>query len=325
MNTAGTDCVLGLDVGGTSTRVAAVDLSGRRLAVGTAGGGNPVSHGREAAVRNVADAVAQVLVSVAPERVGAVVMGIAGVTTLRDDAGDPLFDQVWRQAGLHCPVRLVADAVVAFTAGTPEPSGTVLIAGTGAIATAIDDRDLAGRRSDGYGWLLGDLGSGFWLGRQAVSATLRHLDGIGPGGRLVEAVVEAVVPGTAPTVNQVIQSVMSTEPVRLSRFAPLVTQAAEVGDPVAVDLVDRAVEHLVTSVDKVHTADGRPVVLAGSLAGGDTPVSRGVRERLTERFPDTPIRVAHDGAAGAAWLAAHRMLPGDTDRLAALHRELFGG
>jgi len=316
---AADDCVLGLDVGGTSTRVVAIDLAGNRLATGHSGGGNPVSHGAANSVRNVSDAIAQVLVSVAPERVRAVVMGIAGITNMRNDAGEPMFDPVWREAGLTCPVRLVADAVVAFAAGTAEPSGTVLIAGTGAIATAIDKHRLAGRRSDGYGWLLGDLGSGFWLGREAVSATLRHLDNIGPGGPMVDSVVKAITSGTeTPAINQIIQEVMAVEPVRLSRFAPLVTQAANDGDPVAEGLISEAAGHLVRSIELIHIDPAQPVVLAGSLASGDTPVSRRVRAALSARQPDLLVHKATDGAAGAAWLAA-AMVMTDADRLRDLH------
>lgn len=319
---AATDCVLGLDVGGTSTRVVAIDLAGNRLASGHSGGGNPVSHGAANSVRNVSDAIAQVLVSVAPERVRAVVMGIAGITNLRNDAGEPMFDPVWREAGLTCPVRLVADAVVAFAAGTAAPSGTVLIAGTGAIATAIDDHRLAGRRSDGYGWLLGDLGSGFWLGREAVSASLRYLDDIGPGGPMVDSVIKALTPQShSPATNHIIQEVMSVEPVRLSRFAPLVTQAAGDGDPVAENLISQAAGHLVRSIELIHTDPARPVVLAGSLAGGDTPVSHKVLSALSARQPDLVVHKAIDGAAGAAWLAA-RMVMSDEESLRRLH-EVF--
>lgn len=317
------DCVIGLDVGGTSTRVLAVDLAGNRIAENRGSGGNPVSRGAHTAVRNVAETLAPVMKIVPAERVRSVVMGIAGIATLKNETGEPLFNPVWRDMGLSTPARLVADAVVAFTAGTPQPSGTVLIAGTGAIATGITEHKLSGRRSDGYGWLLGDLGSGFWLGREAVAATLRHVDGTGPGGGLVDAVVAAMLPaGVAPTVNRIVSEVMSNRPVALSRYAPLVTGAADDGDDLANQIVDTAVEHLVTSVNAIHT-DGRlPVVLAGSLAGNDTVISRRLRPRLAAAHPGLEIRTGTDGAAGAAWLAAAEVID-DAALLGRLHTRLL--
>ena len=319
----GKDYVIGLDVGGTSTRVLAIDLDGNRVAESRGAGGNPVSRGRHAAVRNVSNALAEVLSIVPADRVRSAVMGIAGISTLRNDDGTPLFDPMWRDMGLASRARLVADATVAFAAGTSQPSGTVLIAGTGAIATAIIDRTPAGRRSDGYGWLLGDLGSGFWLGREAVTATLRHIDGIGPGGSLVDTVLSAILPTeTAPTVDRVITQVMQSDPVTLSQYAPLVTRAADEGDPLAEDIIEAAVDHLIESVGKIHTGDGRPIVLAGSLAASDTPVARRLRVLLGRRYPESQIRTATDGAAGAAWLAAADAIDAP-DRLQRLHGRLF--
>ena len=62
--------------------------------------------------------------------------------------------------------------------GTSAPRGAVLIAGTGTIAAWIADGEVT-HRIDGHGWLVGDDGSGFWLGRQAVRAVLAELDGRG--------------------------------------------------------------------------------------------------------------------------------------------------
>ena len=86
-----------------------------------------------------------------------------------------LFHEAWERAGLHCPMRVITDCEAAFATGTSSPSGTVLVAGTGSIAGRIVDHRMVGQ-SGGYGWLIGDDGSAFWLGREAVRATLKLLD-----------------------------------------------------------------------------------------------------------------------------------------------------
>lgn len=314
---------MGLDVGGTSTRVLMADLSGRRRGTGRAGGGNPVARGEPTARHNVATAVRQAMGTESPERISAVVMGVAGVSTLGDDS--PVFDPVWQELGLRCPVRLVADAVAAFAAATHHPHGTVLIAGTGAIACAIDAGTVT-TRSDGYGWLLGDLGSGWWLGKQAAYAALQHAAGHGPGGVLVSTVLDRLL-GTdraeVPDVNRVITAAVARPPVTLSELAPLVTAAADRDDPVATGIIDEAVEHLTRSVAWARGAsETGPIALAGSLAAEDTAVSRPLTARLHDRYPDVPIRRGSDGAAGAAWLAATTVT--DPERHTELHARLMG-
>ena len=84
------------------------------------------------------------------------------------------------ELGLCCPYAILGDALVAFASTTTATEGRLLISGTGSIAVSIRGRrivDTAG----GYGWLLGDDGSGFWLGQQAVRVVVDTLRGRGAG------------------------------------------------------------------------------------------------------------------------------------------------
>ena len=80
---------------------------------------------------------------------------------------------------------VVPDLLAAFAAGTPAASGAVLVAGTGAGAAAVVDRQVV-RQADGAGWLLGDIGSAVWLAREALVAVVAALDGRGPATALTE-------------------------------------------------------------------------------------------------------------------------------------------
>lgn len=155
--------VVGLDVGGTSTRAAALSLDGVRLGTGRAGGGNPTSHGADRAAAELLAALRAALADIDPTRVRAGTIGLAGAgRLLADPQGRAAFDRAWADAGLRCPYAVHGDALVAYASGTAAPDGTVLIAGTGAIAAQVHDLRLE-RTADGHGWLLGDAGSGFWL------------------------------------------------------------------------------------------------------------------------------------------------------------------
>lgn len=316
--------VLGLDIGGTTSRALLADLDGRQLASGTAAGGNPTAHHASAAFAAVETALRTALGGVDPTRVAAAVVGMAGVGRLAEPEVRDRFAAMWQRVGLACRYQAVPDAVVAFAAGTAEGHGTLLLAGTGAIAAQVRNRRL-GRIADGHGWLLGDLGSGFWLGREAVRATLAHLDGWTGRSDVVRRLLAAVL-GRAPdpsreSVIAVVNAVRRDPPVALARFAPLVCEAAAAGDPVACDIIARAAGHLIDSATLVRTADPTsPLVLAGGLLVGDTPLSTEVRARAARCWPDAPVTLAGDGAAAATWLAA-LSLP-DPPPAASLHARL---
>ncbi|MEU8332096.1 BadF/BadG/BcrA/BcrD ATPase family protein [Micromonospora sp. NPDC048839] len=320
--------VIGLDVGGTSTRATALTLTGDRVGTGRAGGGNPTSHGAERAAAELLTALREALADLDPARVVAGTIGLAGAgRLLADPAGRAAFDRAWHDAGLRCPYAVYGDALVAYASGSAAPEGTVLIAGTGAITAQVHDLRLD-RIADGHGWLLGDTGSGFWLGRESVRRLLADLDAGRAPGALATTVLTKLLgsPEIAArprdTVDATIQAVTRRPPIELAQLAPLVVDAAHHGDPVATALITEAAAHLAESVSRIRpTGAVTPLVLGGGLLTADTPLATAVRVEITRHWPDAPLRTAGDGAAAAAWLAA-RDLPEVTDP-AALHARLF--
>jgi glucosamine kinase len=313
--------VLGGDLGGTSTRVLVVGTDGRVRGRSTAAAGNPVSH-PDGAAAAFGDALRAALAGVDPVRVEASVIGVAGVSALRTASVAERFGRVWADAGLRCDPGYAADLEVAFAAGTPEPDGSVLVAGTGATAGAVTGRRLT-RTADGHGWLLGDDGSGFWLGREAVRAALRTLDAGEPPGRLVGAVLREL--GATGTIDQVppararraaerqhdrvIEAVHSRPGVQLSALAPLVSAAYRDGDPEARSIVERAAAALLATLGRIRgPGETTPIVLAGSLMSDTSPVGTILRALLPAQFAG-PVRPARSEVGGAAWLALAALDP----------------
>jgi N-acetylglucosamine kinase-like BadF-type ATPase len=185
----------------------------------------------------------------------------------------------------------------------------VLVAGTGAAAGSLTDHQLT-RTADGHGWLLGDDGSGFWLGREAVRATLRTLDAGGNPGPLVDSVLrELDADRTERRRDRVIQAVNSRPGVLLSALAPLVTAAYRTGDPQAQSIVERAAAALLATLGLIRDpAESTPIVLAGSLAGDASPVGAELRTLLSARFAGA-VLPARTGVGGAAWLALAALDP----------------
>ncbi|GGO91651.1 N-acetylglucosamine kinase [Wenjunlia tyrosinilytica] len=318
--------VLGVDAGGTSTRALIADLDGRVLARARGAGANPLAHGMEEALAALQDTVRRVLHNLDPQAVGFAVLGLAGDELTREGGPAEKLDAALRDAGLGCPYTVVGDALVAFAAGTPEPEGTVLIAGTGAVAVRVVKRSIA-ETAGGYGWLLGDEGSGFWLGREAVRLAADTLRGRGHALRLTELVAGDLLGGPSPAADRLvaerlIAAAYAGSPMRLSTLAPHVSAAALAGDRAAQAVLDRAAAHLTALLADVRAAEGptRPVVLAGSCL---TPGVLGDRTaRAIAASGEAQVLFAREGSAGAAWLAALPLLEDSPSRLAALHSQL---
>jgi len=290
------DLVIGVDAGGTSTRCLVADREGRPLGVGAADGLNQRSSGGDP-VDRLTKAISEALGEHDPAAVRAGVLGVAGAGAAGIDVAREHAGEAWRRLGLGGEVEVVPDLVAAFAAGTPEPSGVVLVAGTGAGAAAIADRALA-RQADGAGWLLGDIGSAVWLAREALVAVVAALDGRGPATALTEPLLERLLGRPAPySVQDVIAKAYAVTPASLGELAPVVTARAEEDDEVADGIVARGVAGLLASVDAVRPAAAGPVVLAGALLTHQGPVLAGVRAGLAD-----PL-TADQPTVGAAWLA----------------------
>ena len=294
---------LGGDLGGTSTRIVVVGPDGREHGRAVTGGGNPTTDPAGAAAA-FGDALRAALSGVDSACVRAAVVGVAGGSALRTPDVAAHFARVWTGAGLLGAPRFVPDLEVAFAGGTPAPDGSVLVAGTGAAAGSVTAHRLT-RTADGHGWLLGDDGSGFWLGREAVRTTLQTLDAGTQPGPLVRSVLRelgADRPGVGQH-DRVVQVVNSRPGVQLSALAPLVTAAFQAGDPQAESIVARAADALLATLSLIRDpGETTPVVLAGSLAGDASPVGAALRTLLAARFAG-PVLPARSGVGGAAWLA----------------------
>lgn len=299
--------VVGVDIGGTSTRAMAVDATGAVVGRGSAEGANPNSHPPATAAARVAAAVAAAVPDDTP--VVACMLGMAGDSKMTDPTVVAEFESALRSVRVTCRMDVVSDAEVAFASATASPRGTVIVGGTGSIAARIVDH----RKSSwygGWGWLLGDEGSAYWIGRQAVRSTLRLLQGTGDAGPLALAVLAEAF-GDKEThlddltwrrraVQRLITAANAEAPIRLARYASMVSANAD--DPMAAAIITEAAEHLAAHAHATRTpGETTPIVLVGSVIGPASPVGVALRKRLAD---EAEVLFAPDGAAGAAWLAA---------------------
>lgn len=160
------------------------------------------------------------------------------------------------------PVRTVAvaaDAVTAHLGTVGMRAGTTIICGTGVAALGSDGRH-RWRRIDARGYLLGDFGSGFWIGQRGLQAALDALEGRGPDTTLVEASRRLGTPA------DIYQSSMASVPAPryLASFAPAVLTSAGQGDEIALVIVAEAANQLARSIAAARLVDG-PIGVTGGL------------------------------------------------------------
>src|SRR5262245_17313898 len=157
--------VLGIDAGGTKTVCLLADDRGQVLAESRASGANLQVMG-ELEVEKVLHQVMEETLGDHDFRPDAICLGIAGVDRPEDAAA---VQSIMRRSGPRRRTPVVNDALVALVAGAGDQPGVVVISGTGSIAYGRDGAGHASR-AGGWGYLLGDEGGGFWIGRAALSA-----------------------------------------------------------------------------------------------------------------------------------------------------------
>ena len=277
----------GFDGGGTKCAAVLIDSDGVVVARAEGGSTNANSVGwpsAEATFRGVAASLLE-----GGRVVSGACLGMAGSDRSADRA---------RWTELACAalglathsVRVVNDAETALAAGTGGAMGGVaVIAGTGTIALARASPSLPSARAQGWGPLLGDEGSGHFLGQGALRAVLRSHDGRDPPTLLAAPVLAAA--GCASPPELVAWAYGGTELpwARVAALAPPVEAAAAQGDPAAVALLDRAAEALAEAVLAAARAcpelpEGpMTVVFSGGLLRRDAPVAKRLEERLGAR------------------------------------------
>src|SRR3954451_9135752 len=177
--------VLGLDAGGTKTVCLLADVTGHVISSARGPGANLQAQG-ELEVEKVLHEVMESAVAGRPIVPAAICLGIAGADR-PDDAA--VMRGIMRRIGYKSPTLVVNDALVALTAGAGDGPGIVVICGTGSICYGRNE-DGQAARSGGGGDILGDEGSGYWIGRRALAAVVRHADGRGPATTLAPRILE---------------------------------------------------------------------------------------------------------------------------------------
>lgn len=297
---------VGVDAGGTSTRAVLTTGRGECIGYGTGGRGNPISAGPDRAADGVVDAVVRALASSSRTLadVSVITAAMAGQRA-EDGEGGWLLARLEAE-GFTGRLTFESDLMATYSSGSAEPFGYAIVAGTGASAVRVSGGAIEAT-ADGLGWLLGDRGSGFWIGHRVARAVVRDLDNAGATTSLTPAVLEhlgiavdaARREGRPRMLEKLVESLYAMRPIELAALAPLAFTA---DDPVAERILHRAGRHLADSLRAVLTGPG-PLVVGGSVISRPGPVQDAFVQRLGGAASGLEMRPVLDGAVGAGLLA----------------------
>lgn len=227
---------LGIDGGGTKTTCALGD-DNSILATAQSGGSNPIRLGDTVARTSLHDAIRQVCAraGVDPAAIRSACMGASGGG--HSDKSRRL-EQMLAEL-LHGKVCVVGDMEIALQAAFGAGPGVITIAGTGSISFG---RDAEGRtlRIGGWGFAISDEGSGQWIGRSAVSRSLRARDD-GESTMLLDRILSA---WNLNAFEDLIPLANASPPPDFSALFPTVLTVADAGDPLARRVLSDAGEEL---------------------------------------------------------------------------------
>lgn len=299
------DLLLGIDGGGTHT-VALVARAAARgwhvLGRGAAGPSNPHAVGQEQAQRALDEAVAKAFTAANLPRgpVAAACLGLAGAGRAEDQA--PL--RAWAErVRLADAVEVIGDTPLLLAAGTPDGWGVALVAGTGsmAYARAPDGRTA---RAGGWGYLIGDEGSGYALVLDALRAVARAADQRSPATSLTGRFLAKLNLAQPQEIIGVLYR-SGLDRTALAALAPLVLEAAAEGDAEAAALVSAAARQLaVTAAAAVRQLGLERTVVPVALAGGLLLSATRYREQVLDALTalsicSEPVTLVREPAEGA--------------------------
>ena len=291
---------IGLDGGGTSTRLLAEDTHGRQW---TEKGdtSNPRIVGVDRSAEVVTNLIAQAIRAYPGTKKFTVCAGIAGAATPSTQTG--LKDLIIGgfENDFDPSIEVTDDSIIAYEAAFAGTSGILLMVGTGSMVLV---RSTGGTfvRSGGWGYLLGDEGSGYSIGRAGMQAVTATIDAAQSTALASRAKAEFGLLTRDAVVDKVYGSDYS-----LAAFAPAVLEEAGNGDSQSLEIVNQEVERLVGRL-RVLTEPGElsvpdTIKVTGGLSKSQ-PYMTILARIIKEHFPKSEIaRSGREPVEGALWLA----------------------
>jgi hypothetical protein len=278
---------LGIDAGASATQWALIDHDGL-VATGTSAAMD--GHIYRASSRERMEQVFnEISTQIKNHKLAGAYMGITGVTS--DGSIETLAESI-----LGVSIKVVSDIELAYRANFSEGEGILLYAGTGSVAFAIDDRSNS-HQIGGWGYLLGDEGGGYWIGREAIRHAMSDIE------RKAEFISSSLTSQILNVIggkdwSSVKSFVYSQERSAIASLSKLVDTSASKGDVDAIRIIREAAEHLARLVQRMDDSLATtllPVQFTGGISRSSM-VNQELHKILPQRISISTIDIAHRAA-----------------------------
>lgn len=287
--------LLAIDGGGTKTIAVITDLKGNILASSRSQASNYQAIGKEVAKANLQTVMKEVINKVCGIEtkilIDKVVIALAGIDTEADQLFiKGLIEELCHQMDVKYNQLIIEnDALSALLGLTCNQPGAVLISGTGSIAFAHNGTGTVSR-TGGWGHKVGDEGSGYWIGKEAIKAILKMEDGRGSSTILKDKVLEKLqLFSIEELYNWVYGNQYSIDAV--SELAILVDECRKKGDKVAKEILEKASEELFSLLlivmlnAQIEQAAGARIILQGGVLKHNLFIRQQLQKQLENQFP----------------------------------------
>jgi N-acetylglucosamine kinase-like BadF-type ATPase len=308
----------GIDGGQSSTKALLADETGKVIGRGRGGPCNHVGsmEGRAKFLSAVGDCLRQAYHEAGLEstsvRFASVCLGLSGGAEDKEAYIKELIPSE--------RYKLTHDAEIALIGGTAGEPGIIIIAGTGSIAFGRNGQ-MQTARAGGWGYIFGDEGGGFDLARQGLRRALQYEEGWGPPTVLHKALLEA---SGAASANALLHELYNKfDRQQIAGYAKLVTNAAEQGDEVALEVLKTAAESLTSYVTGVYDQLFKKGETVQIVAVGGVFKSHAFTQKLMQNIYTSilcPLGSPKLSPAAGALLEALRQ-DGNSNLLTGLERE----
>ena len=319
MSTSSNRILLGIDGGGSKTDalIASLDDVGQIhiLGWGLGGPSNLRLAGEQQSFANLNKVVDEAIIAanLQGSTIDYAVLALAGssFSGVREKVA------TWAEKrNLASHVEIIHDALPVLASGGDHSRGVALIIGTGSVAVGVNAKGESATLG-GWGHWFGDKGSGFDLGCKALSAVAEASDGVGPPTVMSELVLERLGISDA---RQILEQVSSTGDVRreVAALAPIVLEAADLQDPLAIEIISTAIGEVIKLVDamgrKLTFKAPYPLMVAGGVACRNPLFQNELISRLSHLDPKPdPIQIVDEPVNGCLKIAREHLTGSGTD------------
>lgn len=303
----------GLDGGGTQSRLAVCDRAGKVVEEVYGGATNLYTGKPDQVSLNLKALFSQV------EQYFPFAGGCIGSAGLGREREKVLFRDMLSSLLPSVPVYLCSDGEILLVGGLAGLEGYALISGTGSLALSRSS-DGSLKRAGGYGYMLGDEGSAYWIAHQALRRSLRSLEGRDLNTHMLPSLLEGCSLSKAEDLIAYVHH--QATKADIAKLAPLVTVFAKEGDALANDILSCAAKELVALVVSVQNPaiTAKELVLAGGVLEKDPVVRPLFEEELKKVLPELRIIKARGTALDGACLLAITKFRLNQDSSLSMHK-----